>query len=67
MSLQDYSVVNVTEKDGAMVPLSFPDRLVHAHLRPGHLIPIQYDVYVRMMSTVDLVQNNYTVIINRDE
>jgi alpha-glucosidase (family GH31 glycosyl hydrolase) len=67
LHMHDYSVIDVTEKKGKNVSLPFPDDKVHAHLRPGYLVPVQKQVFIGMESTKDLVEKYFSVIINRDE
>lgn len=67
LHMHDYSVIEVSDVNGTMVDLPFPDDKVHVHLRPGYLVPVQKQVWFEMVSTKDLVKKYFSIIVNRDE
>jgi alpha-glucosidase (family GH31 glycosyl hydrolase) len=62
VSMADYSTL-VVKEDGDQV-LDFPDTTVHAHLRPGSIVPVQDNTDV--MTAADLTNKEFSLVVNRD-
>jgi alpha-glucosidase (family GH31 glycosyl hydrolase) len=55
--------------NGTQANLTYPDKTINVHLRPGYIVPRQIDAAdgsESAASTTDLRSRDYTLYINRD-
>lgn len=56
----------LTVKESSMVDLPFPEDNVHAHLRPGYIVPVQSEID-NLEAAADLANIDYHLIVHRNE
>ena len=66
VDMDTFEVVDVKNETGEMVNLK-PEVTVKKHLRPGHMVPVQYNATKYANNTAQLAHTDINLFINRDE